>query len=604
VPTIQFKGKSVIESYHHTVPHHRLEFDAKLSLLPKGERPSLDGNLIIEGDNLLALKALLPTHAGRVKCIYIDPPYNTGNEGWVYNDNLTQPQFKEWIGRTVGKEGEDACRHDKWCCMMYPRLMLLKELLYNTGLILVSTDDNEIASLRLIMDEVFDEGNFAASFIWNTEGHTDNQAHVKVNHQYVIAYAKNLNILELEKVIDPNTPEESNLRRGFAENSITKNGSGNPAAQITLPKDFPCAVEELRLPRSTVPVDFFNEVERKGWISRELTRRYGITYPVRLSPMVVVNGKLTKPCKVFSGWANANKLREYIDGDCNPLPEDGGSLTFYLSSGGVIYYKRYRDAARNILSVLRKVGTTEQARYELEAMGLDFPYPKPRQLISYLVSLGAGHNDIVLDATAGSGTTGHAILEMNATRGAERRFVLIQQPHDTVDDAQEEFNICSEVTAERIRHASQGYRSSKDDTEFEGLGGSYTYVRLGEPLFGEYKDFGDELPAYEDIAKYVFYTETSHEFPGTTKKQNPGWDKKSGRIGEHAGRSYYLLYEPNEREDRGLDRAFLNDVASQDPNRELVVYCERLAVHQDELRKFHREHGKRIRHMLVPFNLK
>ena len=133
VPTIQFKGKSVIETYHHTVPHHRLEFVPKLSLLPKGEKPGLDGNLIIEGDNLLALKSLLPTHAGKVKCIYIDPPYNTGNEGWVYNDNLTQPQFKEWIGQTVGKEGDDATRHDKWCCMMYPRLQLLKELLRDDG---------------------------------------------------------------------------------------------------------------------------------------------------------------------------------------------------------------------------------------------------------------------------------------------------------------------------------------------------------------------------------------------------------------------------------------------------------------------------------------
>lgn len=111
VPTIQFKGKSAIEVYHHTVPHHRLEFDPKLSLLPKGEKPGLDGNLIIEGDNLLALKALLPTHAGKVKCVYIDPPYNTGNEGWIYNDNLTQPQFKEWIREVVGKEGEDIWQH-------------------------------------------------------------------------------------------------------------------------------------------------------------------------------------------------------------------------------------------------------------------------------------------------------------------------------------------------------------------------------------------------------------------------------------------------------------------------------------------------------------
>jgi adenine specific DNA methylase Mod len=150
MPTLNFKGKSVIETYHHTVPHHRLEFDAKLSLLPKGEKPSLEGNLIIEGDNLLALKALLPTHAGRVKCIYIDPPYNTGNEGWVYNDNLTQPQFREWIGQTVGKDGEDACRHDKWCCMMYPRLMLLKELLRDDGSIWISIDDNEVHALRML----------------------------------------------------------------------------------------------------------------------------------------------------------------------------------------------------------------------------------------------------------------------------------------------------------------------------------------------------------------------------------------------------------------------------------------------------------------------
>ncbi|HEV7796923.1 MAG TPA: site-specific DNA-methyltransferase [Pyrinomonadaceae bacterium] len=166
MPVIQFKGKTAIESYHHTVPHHTLEFDPKLSVLPKGEKPSLDGNLIIEGDNLLALKALLPTHAERIKCIYIDPPYNTGNEGWVYNDNLTQPQFKEWIGKTVGKEGEDFTRHDKWCCMMYPRLQLLKNLLREDGAIFVSIGDAEVADLRMLMDEIFGENNFLSTIIW------------------------------------------------------------------------------------------------------------------------------------------------------------------------------------------------------------------------------------------------------------------------------------------------------------------------------------------------------------------------------------------------------------------------------------------------------
>ena len=192
MPVLQFKGKSAIESYHHVVPHHRLEFDEKLSVLPKGEKPGLDGNLIIEGDNLLALKALLPTHAGRVKCIYIDPPYNTGNEGWVYNDNLTQPQFKEWIGRTVGKEGEDACRHDKWCCMMYPRLELLKELLREDGAIWISIDDNEVHHLRCLMNEVFGSENFIATVIWQKMDSPKNTAiHLSEDHDYIVVYAKN-----------------------------------------------------------------------------------------------------------------------------------------------------------------------------------------------------------------------------------------------------------------------------------------------------------------------------------------------------------------------------------------------------------------------------
>src|SRR3989337_2502699 len=174
MPVLQFKGKSAIESYHHTVPHHTLEFDPKLSVLGKGGKPQLEGNLIIEGDNLIALKALLPTHAGRIKCIYIDPPYNTGNEGCVYNDNLTQPQFKEWIGQTVGKEGEDATRHDKWCCMMYPRLQLLKELLRDHGAVFISIDDNESANLRMLMDEVFGEENRVTSIARQTRISPDN----------------------------------------------------------------------------------------------------------------------------------------------------------------------------------------------------------------------------------------------------------------------------------------------------------------------------------------------------------------------------------------------------------------------------------------------
>lgn len=200
MPVLQFKGKTAIECYHHTVPHYTLEFDAKLSTLGKDQKSGLDGNLIIEGDNLIALKALLPTHAGRIKCIYIDPPYNTGNEGWVYNDNLTQPQFKEWIGQTVGKEGEDATRHDKWCCMMYPRLQILKELLRDDGAIFISIDDNEVASLRMLMDEIFGENNFVATITWQNVYTVKNSArYLSDMHDFVILYTKQKEKRELEK---------------------------------------------------------------------------------------------------------------------------------------------------------------------------------------------------------------------------------------------------------------------------------------------------------------------------------------------------------------------------------------------------------------------
>ena len=220
MPVLQFKGKTAVENYHHTVPHHRLEFDAKLSLLATGENPSLDGNLIIEGDNLLALKALLPTHAGHVKCVYINPPYNTGNEGWVYNDNLTQPQFKEWIGRTVGKEGEDACRHDKWCCMMYPRLMLLRDLLQDDGAIWITIGEDEIHHLRLLLDEVFGPENFIATIIWEKKYSPQNDAEFfSFNHDYIVVYAKSrdkcaLNRLERTEKQDAAYKNPDNDPRG------------------------------------------------------------------------------------------------------------------------------------------------------------------------------------------------------------------------------------------------------------------------------------------------------------------------------------------------------------------------------------------------------
>jgi len=565
MPVLQFKGKTAVENYHHTVPHHRLEFDAKLSLLEEGQSPSLDGNLIIEGDNLVALKALLPTHAGRIKCIYIDPPYNTGNEGWVYNDNLTQPQFKEWIGKAVGKEGEDACRHDKWCCMMYPRLMLLRELLSENGSIWISIDDSEVHALRNILDEIFGTENFVATIIWEKVYSPKSSAKfLSENHDYIICYAKDKS--RWARRLLPRT-DEANARYSNPDND-----------------------------------------HRDVWKPSDLSARnyyskgsYSIECPGgRIIDAPPAGRFYTVSEEDF--WELDADGRIWWGDDGNSAP----SIKRFLSE--------VKDLVPETIWTYQEVGHTQQAKKEVLAIigTPDEPVtPKPVDLIRRILWIASEPGDIVLDSFAGTGTTGHAALAAATEDDGARSFILVQMPHDGKEIKDEQRNICETLTAERVRRAALGYRYTRRGVrgkqtkiDVPGLGGSFTYARVGDPLFGQYKTFGDSLPAFEDLASYVFYTETSREFPGNTKRKNPAWDKRSGRIGEHVGRSYYLLYTPNDREDRGLDRPFLDKVAVADPNSELVVYCERLAVHADELRRFRREHGKSIRPMLVPFGLK
>ncbi len=185
MPTLDFKGKQHIYAHHLTVPYRPLEPDAGRSLDPAGE----DDNLIIHGDNLHALKALLPRYAGRIKCIYIDPPYNTGNEGWVYNDRVNSPLMKEWLAVNGPVDNEDLERHDKWLCMMWPRLHLLKELLSDDGVIFVSIDDNEQHHLRMLMDEIFSEENFVANIVWHHRKSSQNDIDVSLSHNYIVCYA-------------------------------------------------------------------------------------------------------------------------------------------------------------------------------------------------------------------------------------------------------------------------------------------------------------------------------------------------------------------------------------------------------------------------------
>ncbi len=369
--------------------------------------------LVINSENFQALRNLNKQFKEGIDAFYVDPPYNTGSDGFQYRDNY---------------------RHSSWMSMINDRLIAAHQLMSEDCVGLISIDDREAERLNQIIQG---SGRFDhyGTLIWNTEGHTDNQLEIKVNHEYITILSRADGVPVFGNVVDPNTRTESNLWKGFAENSITKNGPGNPPSEVILPIDFPCEAQSLDLPSSGLELAFFQSISEKGHISRDITQRFDAEYPIRLDRMVIESGRLTAECRVYSGWANVNKLKVFIQAGCTPLPEaDGGTLRFYLSPKGVIYYRRERTAARNIVSVLRNLSTTEKMRSELENMGLVFAYPKPKELITYLIKV-AGHSDRpILDFFAGSGTTGHAVINLNREDGGNRRYILVEmgEHFDTV----------------------------------------------------------------------------------------------------------------------------------------------------------------------------
>lgn len=501
MPTLSWLGKKKIVNHHLDVPFHVLDKKYKFESTVKNENNS-SGNRIIHGDNLAVLKSLLPEFEGKVDCIYIDPPYNTGNEKWVYNDNVNDPRIKKWLNTVVGKEGDDLSRHDKWLCMMYPRLKLLKKLLAKDGVIFISIDDNELLNLKFICDEIFGVKNFIANLIWNTEGNTDNQFEIKVNHEYVLMYVADSNYKSdaIGNVIDPNTREDSNLWKGFADNNINKNNPANPPAIFLIPKGFPAVVDTLEYKAKKLDATFFEITSFEKKISDSVKIKYDIEkssgLPVKIDDLIIKDGKVVKDCRVYGGFANRKKLDLFVKNDFKPIMDDSGELIeFYINANSAIRYRKIVEQPSNILSVLRGFGTTERMRGELKRMGLEFTYPKPIEFISYLLQIATQHkkNALILDSFAGSATTAHAVLKLNNEDSGNRRFILSEM-----------MDYAETITAERVRRVMNGYGEGK--TKIDGLGGSFEFFELGEPLFLE-NELLNESIGIERIRRYVSYSE-------------------------------------------------------------------------------------------------
>ena len=512
MPTLDFKGKQLVYAHHLSVPARTLEPDAaksppsrKRGSLPlKGSKPSLDDNLIIHGDNLHALKALMPRYAGRVNCIYIDPPYNTGNEGWIYNDNVNSPMMQEWLKDKSPVDGEDLERHDKWLCMMWPRLHLLRELLAEDGVIFISIDDNEQHRLRMVMDEIFGEENFVATAIWQKIFSPKNSAkHFSEDHDFILVYARDL------AQWTPNT-----LERSESAISRYKNPDNDP---------------------------------RGAWASSDLTARnyyshgtYEVTSPsgtkfkpsvgnyFRVSPEKFA--KLDKEGRIWWGSDGSNmpRLKRYL----SDVKEGVVPQTLWLHTD----VGHTQDAKKELVSILH-----------FEKSEDVFNTVKPKSLVKRILQIASDQNSIILDSFAGSGTTAHAVLALNKEDGGNRKFILVEC-EDYAD----------KITAERVRRVIKGVPKAKDENLKNGLGGSFTYCTLGDEISPEKMLTGENLPDYETLARHLVYTAT-----GQAPDKIRNTKDKDGLFYETSDRLFYLIYKPDLAFLRSANSALNSDRADR-----------------------------------------
>ena len=541
MPTLEWIGKSKVINHHQDVPFRVLE--RKYSFDENGQTDADNGseNMIIRGDNLEALKALLPRYEGRVKCIYIDPPYNTAkssekNKAWVYSDSVDDPKIKAWINLAVGNEGEDLTRHDKWLCMMYPRLKLLYKLLAEDGIIFISIDDNEADTLRMICDEIFGRRNFIAQLVWRSDGNFDNQAKIKICHEYILCYIKNPDLLGLPAGVDPNATDKSKIHNAEVRNTVIKNGPKNPMSKVELPKGFPCAISDLVI-----------EPRRDA-------------FPYYYQRAVISDGKLLESVTVESGWSSKNILQSFIDNHFEPVLDSKGQITtFEITKTGAIEMIKKRETVSHVLSVLSNLGSTQNMGNELARMGISFDFPKPVQLIQYLLGFYSNADDIILDSFAGSGTTAHAVLNMNKADGGHRKFILVEM-----------MDYADSITAERVKRVIRGYGEGKNAVE--GTGGNFSFYDLGEPLL--VGDCLNEAVAPEKIREYIWFMETKQPY-APPSGGNPYY------LGKHNSTGYYFYYEPQRV--TVLDYAFLSTITEKADG--TVIYADRSSISEDKLAK-------------------
>jgi len=476
MPTLTWIGKEKVVNHHHEVPYKVLNHSYSFN----GSHPEQESsNKIIHGDNLEALKSLLPEYEGKIKCIYIDPPYNTGNEGWVYNDNVSDPRINKWFGKVVGKESEDMSRHDKWLCMMYPRLVLLHKLLAKDGVIFISIDDNEHVSLKLICDEIFGRQKYLTSLVWRRRSSSQMSINnLSVDHEYVVAYFK------------ADTSSLSGVKKDYKNYS---NPDNDPKGHWTL-GDL-----TVGMTRDQRPNQYYDLIDPHTNQTHKPNPQRVWTYAPETMAERVLEGRVVFP-QSSTGRPMLKRYLVDLKSEINPFSS-------WLSNDNYGIGLNSEET-----KVIQKV-------FEQKV----FDYPKPVSLLQTLLSQITDKDSIILDSFAGSGTTAHAVLNLNKQDGGNRKFILIEME-----------DYAETITAERVKRVINGYADKP------GTGGSFSYYELGEPLFiGDNNEYLNEAVGTDKIKSYIWYTETR-----TTYQPEDSFNEAF--LGVHEQTALYFIYSPHQ----------------------------------------------------------
>lgn len=571
MPVLEWIGKSKVVNHHLDVPYCVL--DRKYSYDENGRHEEDNGseNMIIHGDNLLALKSLLPKYEGRINCIYIDPPYNTGKEYWVYNDNVNDPRIKKWLGEVVGKEGEDLSRHDKWLCMMYPRLKLLQRLLAANGAIFISIDDNELYTLKLMCDEIFGSNCFVGNISWQrTYSMRNDSKGIPTEIEHIVVYSKNINwepyklprTVEMDsKYKNPDNDPQGAWQNtsAFAPGAITHQGMvyaiQHPfSGKMIYPTKEAC----WRYQQETM-LEIMND-----WTAYELKELDDADERAAVCGISASEVRTGVKAIVLS------KPLEEAKKDVKAVIKRGQWPRFYFTSNGKggIRRKTYLEnvggkPATNYWS-FKETGHTDEAKKELLSIfegRSTFDTPKPARLVEQILQIATNKESIILDSFAGSGTTAHAIFNKNKQDGGCRKFIMIEM-----------MDYANTITAERVKRVIDGYGEGKKTVP--GTGGSFSYYELGAPIFNG--DVLNEDIGEDEIRKYVYFTETKQPLE-TRKEDEPYY------MGTYMDVSYYFNYE----KDRitTLNRDFLHTVKTKSDG--YVMYADLCTLSQRELENWH-----------------